>query len=202
MPKVSAILVSQMIDDIKVEGRIKGADNLDITCLALINELLLAHTETERYSKFVKVGVAITLVAATGFYDLPDDFQNIRTVYWWRDGQQVESRTLRQKNDFVERSRDGTEPKYYEIVGDQISVFPSDGILITDNLTIDYWGEPDALVPSDTFPIAKLYPVIKREVISRIHLLNKDFNSSDRMAQGADTQDRGSQTSEDNGDTE
>lgn len=202
MPLIGDNTVQQLIDDIKQEGRVKGSDNLNISILSLINECLLAHTETERYSKFLLIDVPITLVAGQGTYELPEDFQNIRTVYWWRDGQPVNARTLREKGDFIERSRDGREPKWYELTADSITVFPYSDVKLTDHLTIDYWKQPDALVETDKFPLAKLYPVIKREVIARLHTFNKDYNAADRFNQSSTTQGERSQTTEDNGDTQ
>ena len=197
----SAVTFSQLVDEIKVEARIKGANNLDITIQAIVNELLLAHSETERYSALLVRGAPLALVAGQSDYQLPDDFANIRTVYWWRQGQPVMARTLRNKNDFIEESRDGSEPKWYEIAGDLITLWPSSGILITDSCTIDYWQLPQALVnDTDLFPIPKLLPVIKREAIARIHVLNKDFNGAGYMQPSSEKVDEAEQTTEDNSD--
>lgn len=198
MPLIHQVTVSQLVDSIKVEGRIKGADNLDVTILAIINELLLAHIQTERYSELIIRNVAITLVAAQGDYALPANFANIKKVYFTRSG--GVRRVLNFKGDYVEQSRDGSEPKYFELNAGGITIFPWAGILTTDTLTIDYWSLPNMLILTDTFPVAKLLPVIKREAIARAHKFNKDYNASDRFEASAASTGQGEQTQENNSD--
>lgn len=200
MALASAVTVQQMIDGIKVEGRITGADTYDVTILGIINELLVEHTEKERYSVFIVRDQVVPLTAGEGSYDLPDNLQNIKKVYWSRVGQPVRARVLNYKNDYVEESRDGREPKYYELSGDQITVFPYSDVKTTDTMSIDYWKVPDALVPTDVFPVAKLFPVIKKETIARMLRLNKEFGGDDRFTKQADETAGKQQTTEDNSD--
>ena len=198
----SAILVQQLVDQIKVEGRVAGANTYDITILAIINELLLEYSEKDRYAAFLVKGAPVVLAVATSDYELPADFSNIRTVYFWRQGQPVMARTLRFKGDFVEQSRDGLEPKWYEIVGDTISIFPFGDVKLTDNMTIDYWKVPNALELTDTFPVPKLIPVIKKAAIARMHTVNSKINEADRFNAQADKISTQEDTTEDNGDTQ
>ena len=199
MPLASAITIQQMIDQIKVEARIAGANNYDITVLAIINELLMTHTMTERYQELIDDAPIVTSAAA-GLYALPVDFANIRTVWYGRAAEPPRVRTLRFKNDFIEQSRDGVEPNYYELVGGQLLIFPYGGVLATDQLEIEYWKIPNSLATTDSFPISRLYPVIKKEAISRMQLINKDFNSFDRTNRAATEQVKDQQTTEENGD--
>ena len=200
MPLASLITIQQMIDQIKVEARIAGANNYDITVLAIINELLMTHTMTERYQELIDEATIVT-TAGMGLYALPENFANIRTVWYGREAEPPRARTLRFKNDFIEQSRDGVEPNYYELVGGQLFIFPYGGVLATDQLEIEYWQIPNAVATTDTFPISRLYPVIKKEAISRMQLINKDFNSFDRTNKSAQETVKDQSTSEENGDT-
>lgn len=201
MPLVSEVSFQQLVDQIKVESRIKGANNFDITIKALINELLLTETETARYSALMVRGHEIGIADAEGSVDLPDDFANMARVWYSRTGQPLRSRIINHKNDFVEESRDGGEPKYYELAGNQLIIFPYGQVLASDNLQIDYWKYPNKLeADDDVFPIPKLIPVLKQKAIARLHILEKDMNAADRL-NASGMQVAGDQkTSEDNGD--
>ncbi len=201
MAHVGEILVQQLIDQIKVESRIKGSDTWNITVLGLINEYLLSETETGRYSHAVVRDFDIPLANNQGNYQLPFDLANIKSVYYARDGEADRGRVLRNKNDFVEQSRQGREPKFYWLAGNEIILEPFSEIIDTDHLSIDYFQYPTALVVTDPFPIPKLIPVIKQKVIGRLHILNKDFNAADRMANSGEETEGKSETTEDNLDT-
>jgi hypothetical protein len=201
MPLVSEVTFQQLVDQIKVESRIKGANNFDITIKALINELLLTETETARYSALLVRGHEIGIADGEGSVNLPADLANICRVWYSRTGEPIRARVLNHKNDFVEESRNGGEPKYYDLAGDQLIIWPYSQVLSTDNLQIDYWKYPQKLEnDTDVFPVAKLIPVIKQKAIARLHILEKDMNAADRL-NASGTQVAGDQkTSEDNGD--
>lgn len=173
MPNSARLTLATLRDQIKVESRVKGADNLDSFIDNTINELLLEYAQKNRYFEFLVTNSPITTLAETGSYDLPEDFMNWRLVRF-KQTPTGYIRTLDNRSAFVNTPA-GRHPRYFEVVGDQIQIFPYDDVPAGDTILLDYYKIPETLVSADPFPIPRLQPSIKREVIHRVLLYNRDL---------------------------
>lgn len=160
--------------EIKREARVEGSDNLDDFVKGLINELLLAYVETTDYQEILVSNIGVTLIAATGLYDLPEDFKTMRFVKY-RVGASAPYKPLRRRPQFVEVAQ-GRLPNYFDIVANQLFVYPYDNVRTDDTLVFDYYAYPAALESDDdVFPIPRLIVPLKRNAIYRVHVYNRDL---------------------------
>lgn len=186
---------------IKIEARVNGSDDLNITIDGLINEIIQAHCRTERYYENLVRNLDIPLTDGQQGYALPEDFADIHKVWWSNDLTNARQRTLRAKNDFVEESRGFTsEPRFYELAGDSILIFPYGGILATQHkFSIDYYKSPDLLEnDNDVLGISKLIPTVIREGTARVLRMGKDYTGSQLSAADAKDVSGRQMTSEEN----
>jgi hypothetical protein len=175
MPNPSQITVTTLRDQIKVEARVKGSDNLDSYILDLINELLLDYTQKNRYFELLIPNYTVTTLAATGAYTLPADFFADRLVrYTTPTGW---SRTLNKRNEYVENPR-GTLPRFYEIAGTTLNIFPYTQVPAGDSILLDYYKYPTTLVVGDTFPIPRLFSTLKIRAIHRVLVYNNSLQQA------------------------
>jgi hypothetical protein len=165
-----------LVDQIKIESRVKGADNLDLFIGNLVNELLLDYAQKNRYFEFLVVNNPITTYAATSLYNLPDNFMHPRLVRYKNETSGY-TRTLHPRSGFVD-SPIGPYPRYYELTRNQISVYPFEQVPAGDTILIDYYQIPDTLLGTALFPVPKLVPTIKLEAIHRVHIYNNQLQQA------------------------
>ena len=169
--KTLAVLVSE----IKKEARVAGSDNLDGFIKDTINELLLEAVERTRYFEMLLVGQPITLVEASGAYDLPDDFSKMRAMRYTIGTAGVPF-PLYQKGAYI-ATTSGGNPRFWEIAGTQFIITPETNIREDDTLVIDYYKYPSELaLDGDIFPIPRLIGPIKLKAIYRTVLYNRELN--------------------------
>jgi len=178
--------IVSLVSQIKAEARVKGSDNLDNMILDILNELLLEEVHNHHYSEMLVINSPITLVDAQKAYALPTDFTDIRLVRYIREsGYTI---TLDPRSEYTEERISGN-PKYYDISGGVILIFPFANVLAADALSLDYWKVPDQLALDTTpFPIIKLVGPIKQKAIARVHVYNKDMASA-QMFSGMGAED-------------
>lgn len=175
MPTSNHPTLAVLRDQIKIEGRVKGADNLDLFIDGLVNELLLDYAQKNRYFEFLQTNVPITTLKATGNYDLPDDFMSMKLVR--HRNTNGYTRTLNFRNGFIETAN-GNLPRWYELAGNQLVIFPVDNLVADETLLIDYYKVPETLTANDIFPVSRLLPTVKLEAISRVLIYNKEMASA------------------------
>jgi hypothetical protein len=175
MPTSNRPTLAVLRDQIKQEGRVKGSDNLDSFIDGVVNELLLDYAQKNRYFEFLVTNVAITTLTATGTYDLPADFMSMRLVRYRNTSGYT--RTLNARPPFIETAV-GTLPRWHEIAGDQIVIFPVDDLPAAETLLIDYFKVPDTLTANDPFPVPRLLPTVKLQAISRVLIFNDQLPSA------------------------
>ena len=169
MSNPSQILISQLVDDIKIEARVKGSDNLDTWILNLVNQLLLDYCEKNQYFELLVTNSTIATLQATQDYALPTDFGRERLIrYMPVNGT---SRTLWKRNQFLENPR-GTLPRWYEVHGTVLSIFPVTNMPAGDSLLIDFWKLPTTVVLGDQFPIPRLLPSLRMRAVTRVLTYN------------------------------
>jgi hypothetical protein len=169
MSNPSQILISQLVDDIKVEARVKGSDNLDAWILNLVNQLLLDYCEKNQYFELLVTNSVIATLQSTEDYTLPTDFGRERLIrYLPTNGT---SRTLKKRNQFLENPR-GQFPRWYEVNGTVLSIFPVDNMPAGDSILIDFWKLPTTVVLTDTFPIPRLLPSLRLRAVTRVLAYN------------------------------
>ena len=182
MSNPSQILISQLVDDIKIEARVKGSDNLDAWILNLINQLLLDYCEKNQYFELLITNSVIATLQATATYTLPTDFGRERLVrYLPVNGT---SRTLVKRNQFLENPR-GTLPRWYEIHGTVLDIFPVTNMPAADSILIDYWKLPTTLILGDTFPIPRLLPTLRTRAVTRVLIYNNALNQAAELKKEA-----------------
>lgn len=176
MPTSNHPTLSTLRDQIKQEGRVKGSDNLDGLIDAIVNELLLEYAQKNRYFELLVTNYPVTTIAETGSYALPNDFMAARLVRY-----KVERtgyiRTLNKRGGFIETAV-GHQPRWYELAGNEIIIFPVDDLEADNTILIDYYKVPSTLTDSDTFPISRLVPTIKLEAITRVLIYNEQMASA------------------------
>lgn len=175
MPTPAQITVDVLRTQIKKESRVSGSDNLDDYILDLINELLLDYIEKNHYYELLIPNSPITTIAATGNYPLPASFYAERLVrYQSLNGSPF---TLRKRNEYLENAR-GRMPRYYEVNGTNLTIFPSDDVPAGDTVLLDYYKYPNVLITSDVFPIPRLLPTLKLRAIHRVLLYNNNIQQA------------------------
>lgn len=179
MPNSATPTLAILRDQIKIEARVKGADNLDAFIDATINELLLDYAQKNRYFEFLVTNSPVTTVLATSGYTLPTDFMNIRLVRY-RQTSTGYTRTLEPRSSFV-NTPNGRLPRYYDLAGNQIQVFPFDDLPEGDILLIDYHKIPDTLTGASVFPVPRLLPSVKLDTIHRVLLFNRELAEAAAM---------------------
>lgn len=173
MPNSARPTFAELVDQIKIESRVKGADNLDGFIGAVINELLLAYAQKNRYFEFLVTNSPVTTSFATSLYTLPADFMNMRLVRY-KQANTGFIRTLNPRPQYIDTAN-GTLPRWYELAGDKIVVFPYDDLPAGDLLYLDYYKIPDTLSGTAVFPIPRLVPTLKLEAIHRVIIYNGDL---------------------------
>jgi len=165
--------LAELREDIKVEARVKGSDNLDSWIDSLVNEILTSALQNKRYFEMLVLNEEIPTVAETDAYDLPDDFMAIRAVrYVTASGS---SRSLNDKNHYVQIPR-GRSPRYYEVIGENsIIISPILDMPDDDTISIDYYRYPETLTEEDEIPVPKLIAHIKQKAIARTLNYNKEL---------------------------
>jgi hypothetical protein len=175
MPTSNRLTLAQLREQIKIEGRVKGSDSLNLYIDGVVNELLLDYAQKNRYFEFLVTNVAIPTLEATGSYDLPSDFMSMRLVrYRTANGY---TRTLKARPPFIETAN-GTLPRWHEVAGDQIIIFPVDDLPAAETLLIDYFKVPETLTDDDPFPVPRLLPSVKLQAISRVLIYNDQLQSA------------------------
>lgn len=175
MPTSNKPTLAELRNLIKIEARVKGSDNLDSFINALVNELLLDYAQKNRYFEFLITNSPITTIAATGSYSLPTDFMSMRMVR--HRNEHGYTRTLNARNGFIETAN-GTLPRWYDLAGNQIVIFPIDDLQAAETLLLDYYKVPDTLADADPFPIPRLLPTVKLTAISRVLIYNDQLPSA------------------------
>lgn len=173
MPKT----LQQLTNEIKHESRVKGTDQQDDFIHDTINEVLVQHTEKQRFDEMYVPDYSLALSDGVGTYTLPANFQHLREVRFAQDN--TAFRQIDVRNVYDQKARNVGFPRFLEKTGSSIRLFPYDGIRSTMGVQIDYYKTPDPLASSgDLFPIEKLINPVKREVISRVHLYYKEYKSA------------------------
>lgn len=184
MPTYVTKTLAQLRVEIKKEGRVEGSDNLDEFIDNTVNELLSNYAQNNRYFELLVTNEVIPTILNTGTYALPDDFIAMRLVRY-KQGNTSYIYTLNTRLDYIETPR-GSRPKWYEIVGSNISIFASDDIPANDSLLLDYYKFPQLLTSNSVFPIPKLVAPIKQEAIRRTLIFNSKLNEAQVFAGEAD----------------
>lgn len=170
MPTSVTPTLATLREEIKKESRVKGADNLDDHIDSVVNELLCDYAQKNTYFELLQTNVSVPTIAATGIYDLPDDFVRMRLVrYRHANGY---TRTLNPRPQYIETAN-GNLPRWYDLAGSSILVFNYDGIPGGDSLLLDYYSFPQTLVSASVFPIPKLVAPVKLEAIRRVLIYNE-----------------------------
>lgn len=175
MPNAARPTFSELVDSIKIESRVKGADNLDVFIGTLINELLLDYAQKNRYFEFLVTNAQVATLQQTDRYSLPADYMNMRLVRYRQDSNgSGYTRTLHPRSQYVDTAR-GWLPRWYELAGNEVVIFPIEDMPSGDTLLLDYHKIPDTLSGNIPFPIPRLVPTIKLEAIHRVLIYNNQL---------------------------
>jgi len=164
--------LAQLREQVKVESRVKGADNLDGFIDTVINEQLVNYAGKNRYLEFLKTNVEIATVNGVDAYALPEDFGSARLVRYRNSN--GHTRTLNPRPQFIETAN-GTLPRWYDVAGTELKVFPFTDIPGGDTILIDYYAIPGNLAGSDNFPIPRIMSTVKLEAIRRVLIYNREL---------------------------
>ncbi len=172
-----------LVAAIKREARIANTE-LD----TLIGEVLDGVVEdtfyNQRCPELKAVTTSFTLVNATATTALPGSFQHIEQLDYSTDSGTT-YRQLWPKSDNVVYKSVGI-PRWYEIQGTNLYLFPSSLILSTHTLKLTYYAKPTFTSGSTSFPVLRLQEPVKKEVISRLFLYHKDKMLHDAMVESSD----------------
>lgn len=161
---------------VKREARVKGTDQLDEMVDDIIVEVHDQHTERQRFDELFEPDEVLTLTAANGIVALPDDFQHMGEVRFSSDGSSF--RRLEVRGPYNHKRGNYGFPKFYEKTGSNIRLYPPGDILDTHALHIDYYRKATFDSSNDVLPVDKLVPLVRREVISRVHMYYKENQSA------------------------
>lgn len=175
MPNSARPTFTELVDQIKQESRVKGADNLDGYIGNVINELLLTYAQNNRYFEFLVTNTPISTIAATSLYDLPADFMNMRLVRYKTASGYI--RTLNPRGQHIETAN-GSRPRWYDLAGSKLVIFPYDDLPANDTILMDYYKIPDTLSGATPFPVPRLVPSLKLDAVHRVLIYNQQLASA------------------------
>lgn len=175
MPTSVTPTLATLREQIKIEGRVKGSDNLDSFIDGVVNELICDYAQKNRYFEFLVTNQVIPTVLNTGTYALPSDFIAMRLIryknangYTW---------TLNRRSEYIETAR-GKSPKWFDLAGSSILIFPFDDVPAAETLLLDYYRLPQTLVSASVFPVPKLLATVKLEAIHRVLIYNEKLQAA------------------------
>lgn len=175
MPTSTKPTLAELREQIKIESRVDGADNLDVFIDGVINEQLTDYAQKNKYRELLVFNIIITTIAATGAYDLPEDFDKPFMIRY-RNARGYQ-RTLNSRPSYIDQAN-GTMPRWFDIGGDSISFFPFDDVPDDDTIILDYYKLPAMLTDDDIFPIPKLLANVKLETIRRVLIYHRKLNEA------------------------
>ena len=176
MPTSIAPTLAQLRELIKKEARVKGSDNLDTFIDGLVNELLCNFAAKNRPFEFLITNFPVTTTLNNGTYVLPDDFAMMRMIRY-KQNPTGYIYTLHKRPDFIETAR-GRRPRYYDLAGNSVILFPDEDIPANDLLLVDYYAYPQTLTNASVFPIPRLVTPVKLEAIRRVLIFNQDLQAA------------------------
>lgn len=175
MPTSVTPTLAYLREQIKTEGRVKGSDNLDTFIDGIVNELICDYAQKNRYFELLVTNVPVLTTLNNGIYTLPNDLIALRLIRY-RNANGF-TRTLNPRSPFIE-SANGKSPRWYDLVGNSIEIFPFDDVPAGDTLLLDYYKLPQTLAAGDVFPIPKLLVTVKLEAIHRVLIYNEKLQSA------------------------
>lgn len=176
MPTAVTPTLATLRNLIKIEARVSGANDLDTFIDALVNELLANYAQKGRYFEFLLTNQPVTTTLNNGTYALPDDFIAMRLIRYQQEVTQYVY-TLNPRPQFIDTAR-GLRPKWYDLVGATIEIFPSDDVPAGDTLLLDYWSFPQTLTSNSVFPVPKLLTPVKLEAVRRTLIYNNQLQAA------------------------
>lgn len=177
MPTSVTPTLAQLRELIKIEARVKGSDDLDSWIDALVNELLANYAQNGRYFEFLLTNQPVTTTLNNGTYALPDDFIAMRMIRYQENSNSRYIRTLNPRPQYIETAR-GQRPRWYELAGSSILIFPFDDVPANDTLLLDYWSFPQTLINASVFPVPKLLTPVKLEAVRRTLIYNQQLEAA------------------------
>lgn len=176
MPTSVTPTLAELRNLVKIESRVNGSANLDIFIDALINELLSDFAGKNRYFELLIINQEISTILNSGIYNLPDNFVAMRLVRYKQTNTNY-FYTLNPRPQYIETAR-GRRPKWYDVAGNTLSIFPSDDIPANDTIFLDYYKYPQLLTGTSIFPIPKLVAPVKLEAIRRVLIYDNDLQAA------------------------
>lgn len=173
---------TQLRDSIKREARQQSTNDLDTMIYEIIDDVVSDVFSKERCYELRVIGAGTAMTNATATISLPNDFQHVDEVRFSTDNG-VTAPRLFPKNDNSQNTQVGT-PKWWQIVGSALYVFPYSGVTTSHKIYLDYFKVPTFAADSDVFPVFRLQSAVKKEVIQR---LLEYINSMDRAKAMADS---------------
>lgn len=193
MPTTNVRTLAQIRQDIKIEGRVDGTDDLDAWIDSLVNELLTSAIENRRYFELLVLNTEIPTEEGVSVYNLPANFCVMKQVGYKRG--QNPTYTLHERNHFVEFPV-GNRTRYWQVQGTKLVISPFKDVPNDDVLVFDYYKYPDVLTGASNFPIPKLIASVKQKAISRVHKYNRELEVAKALqAEGMSNESRGRTTS-------
>ena len=166
---------------VKVEARVQGTNELDEFVYDTIREVHDQHTERQRYDELLVVNVPIPLQDYVDNYELPADFQHLKEVRFGFTNDNY-FRELPIRGEFHAKRGTWGHPRFFEKTGTSIRLFPYGSIKTGMGLQIDYY-KTATLDNASEMPVKRLVPVVKREVIARVHIFYKEMQSATAFQQ-------------------
>lgn len=170
-------MLSELRELIKKEARVKGSDNLDDFIDSLVNEILCNYAMAKRYFEFLVVNQSVTTTLNNGSYSLPARLIALKSVRY-KETNSSYIRTINPRPSYIENAN-GQIPKWYDVAGTNLEIFPYDNVPAGDTLLLDYWQYPATLTASTVFPIPRLVNPVKMDCIKRVLIFNKDLQEAE-----------------------
>ncbi len=166
-----------LIDQIKVESRIKVDDNFLLLIIGLLNELCKEAVLSERPFE-LKAELTIPLITNTRLADIPTDFF-VHHEILFKDSDTQRIYQLQDEDGAAQPAPRGLygHPKTFEILGSQIFIKPYAGIVTGDNLYLVYYKTPPTITTANLLtenPLKRLEPFLTRAAIRRIRMFHSD----------------------------
>lgn len=163
------MIFSRLVDLIRFEAGMPGSSTATAFIEETVLECLRDLTAIDLYQELLVVDASQAIISnGQTSIALPTTYQHLRydRVRFLPAGSDTDSYFLLE-SEYFDLPNDGTTSRY-QLSGRNILLFPNNQTAIGDVVKYDYYNVVVTLLPTDTFPVPALEPVVKKTVLARV----------------------------------
>lgn len=181
---MAAMTRAQLLASIKREARVNSTTDYDTLIGEIIDDVMADVFSKERCYELRVIGTGTAMTNATATVALPENFQHVDEVRFTTDSMATYTR-LSPKDDFTANAKVGS-PKFWQIVGSNLYVFPYSQVTSSHQIYLDYFKTPTFASDDDVFEVFRLQAAVKKECITRVLEYLNQLEQASRMLSSAE----------------